>query len=441
MAWEPPAQLRGAHRAISEVVGSCTPDMRWNKIEAFAELSPTDATLASICWPSVLNKVWASAGGDDILPDVSQAAITSCLRHWNLEVWQRILHTHGIASVQGLQNYIEVWATQDSNVEAWIRGKHAVMGPTADIGGWLADYCYTQFLVLSGQARPTIKYRVVCNDLYKSLFCLLGGSELNPVRSGDILELLCWHAFEHNRGELILAIVWHSVNRGLPLPTETSSSSSAGPQASCSNRSGDAHANASGASYYIKPAVPTIDNRTKQPKQPPPIAAPDALCIKSGADSGAEAISMQEQSGIAKEIAERPVPGAPKKTNTNTNVKKDILKPLLALCVYDAVHMQWDVDNTEHELDISILNWRQTLGENFPEGEKVVKCMGKFFTEEPESNQAGKPRLDIVWPFSNGIWVRYHPGAAPIWSTDDLPTDAMKKRMQYGEKLRARARR
>ena len=105
---------------------------------------------------------------------------------------------------------------------------------------------------------------------------------------------------------------------------------------------------------------------------------------------------MQEQSGIAKEIAERPVPGAPKKTNTNTTVKKDILKPLLALCVYDAVHMQWDVDNTEHELDISILNWTQTLGEDFPEGEKVVKCMAKFFTEEPDSNQAGKPRLDIV---------------------------------------------
>ena len=98
-----------------------------------------------------------------------------------------------------------------------------LMGPTANIGGWLADYCYTQFLVLSGQARPTIKYRVVCNDLYKSLFCLLGGSELNPVRSGDILELLCWHAFEHNRGELILAIVWHSVNRGLHPPSETSS--------------------------------------------------------------------------------------------------------------------------------------------------------------------------------------------------------------------------
>ena len=93
---------------------------------------------------------------------------------------------------------------------------------------------------------------------------MLGGSELNPVRSGDILELLCWHAFEHNRGELILAIVWHSVNRGLPLPTETSSSSSAGPQASCSNRSGDAHANSSGASYYIKPAVPTIDNQHLQ---------------------------------------------------------------------------------------------------------------------------------------------------------------------------------
>ena len=101
--------------------------------------------------------------------------------------------------------------------------------------------------------------------------------------------------------------------------------------------------------------------------------------------------------------------------------------------------MQWDVDNTEHELDISILNWTQTLGEDFPEGEKVVKCMATFFTEEADSNKAGKPRLDIVLTFSNGIWARYHPSAAVIWSTDDLPTVAMKKRMQYREKLRARA--
>ena len=378
MAWEPPAQLRGAHRAISEVVGSCTPDMGWNRIEALAQLSPTDATLASICWPSVLNKVWASAGGDDILPDVSQAAMTSCLRHWNLEVWQRILHTHGIASVQGLQNYIELWATQDSNVDAWIRGKRAVMGPAADIGGWLADYCYTEFLVLSGQALPTIKYRVVCNDLYKSLFRLLVGSELHAVRSGDILELLCWHAFEHNRGELILAIVWHSVNRGLQPPTQTSSSSSPGPHTYYQNRSGDAH--------------------------------PTASC-------------------------------APKKKITKVNVKKDIFEPLLARCVYDEVDMQWAVDKTEHELDISILNWRQTLGKNFPEGEEVVKCMATFFTEEPDSNRAGKPRLDIVLTFSSGIWARYHPGAALIWSTDHLPTLAMEKRMQYRAKLRAHARR
>ena len=32
----------------AKVLGSCTPDMRWNKIKA----------CASICWPSVLNKVW-----------------------------------------------------------------------------------------------------------------------------------------------------------------------------------------------------------------------------------------------------------------------------------------------------------------------------------------------------------------------------------------------
>ena len=125
---------------------------------------------------------------------------------------------------------------------------------------------------------------------------------------------------------------------------------------------------------------------------------------------------------------------------TNVNVKQNIFKPLLARCVYDEDAQQWDMGNIEQDLDMYIFNWRQRLDEHYPEGLEVVKCTATFFPDEADSNQAGKPRLDIVVTFSDGTWARYHPGAPVIWSTDNLPTKAMEKRMQYKAKLQVRHR-
>ena len=96
-----------------------------------------------------------------------------------------------------------------------MQGSEACQKPTADIGGWLADYCNTAFLALSGQARANVIYAVVENALYRSLAELIGPIGLSAGKTGNVWEQLCWHAYEHDKGAFILAVIWNTSNRQL----------------------------------------------------------------------------------------------------------------------------------------------------------------------------------------------------------------------------------
>ena len=68
-------------------------------------------------------------------------------------------------------------------------------------------------------------YRVIDNKLYKGLAALIlpptptGAHEWNASRLGDVLECLCWHAYEQGDYCFILELIWNSTNRCLlPAP-------------------------------------------------------------------------------------------------------------------------------------------------------------------------------------------------------------------------------
>ena len=196
--------------------------MRWLKFEEFASSSAPDATLEDIDWPDILIQVWHNAvkntGGDNILPA------------WSMEKWQDMMFRNSLVNVNDLHQYTTMWATCDSNVRDWMQGRRRVDNATADIGGWLADYVHTKFLVQTGQARPTTRFRVIANQMYSSLHRAMNGTgddahlaHMNAVGVGNIFEHLCWHAFECNRGEFVLAVVWQAANRTLPLEASASS--------------------------------------------------------------------------------------------------------------------------------------------------------------------------------------------------------------------------
>ena len=67
----------------------------------------------------------------------------------------------------------------------------------------------------------------------------------------------------------------------------------------------------------------------------------------------------------------------------------------------------------------------------------------QFYADEPDPTPPkwpDRPRLDIVLHFADGTYVRYHPSALPIWSTEAMPTAAMIIRMRRKANLLKRRR-
>ena len=133
----------------------------------------------------------------------------------HLETWNKIVCACKVDTVAGLRSYVRAWGILDPCVSHWVHGYEACQKPTADIGGWLADYCNTAFLALTEQAKPNVIYMVVENALYRSLAELIGPFGWSAGKAGNVWEQLCWHAYEHDKGAFILAVIWNTSNRRL----------------------------------------------------------------------------------------------------------------------------------------------------------------------------------------------------------------------------------
>ena len=213
--WQPPApgKLRGKWRNIGEIITCCTDDMRWKFLQHVAQEHPV-MTLAGLKWHWILQQVWESAMKESVrISGVRRPA--DWHQEMNVETWQKILCACGLDTVEGLKDYVYFWCVHDRLVLKWMEGEVKCNKPTADIGGWLADYCNTAFLVLSKQAKSNTMYRVVSNDLYRGLADLIGPWGFSAERAGDVWEQLCWHAFEHDRGAFVLSVIWNTTNRCL----------------------------------------------------------------------------------------------------------------------------------------------------------------------------------------------------------------------------------
>jgi hypothetical protein len=89
--------------------------------------------------------------------------------------------------------------------------------------------------------------------------------------------------------------------------------------------------------------------------------------------------------------------------------------------------------------------WKQLLKADHPttHGSAAQPALesvsARFFENEPDANRGDRPRLDIVFTFSDGRWARYHPKATLIWSDDRLPSDAMRIRYNRAANLAKKA--
>ena len=104
----------------------------------------------------------------------------------------------------------------------------------------------------------------------------------------------------------------------------------------------------------------------------------------------------------------------------------------------------WDVKTAVEHIPVGNRqgpqSW-QELVERWPSERVLRSVVATFFEDEPDPNRGDKPRCDFVLTMDDDTWVRYHPQAEPIWSTDRLPSGAMQGRYNRRKNLERKLRR
>ena len=383
LPWQPPS-YPWRSRGLDEIIQCCTDEMKWKALKNFSMCSTAlYPALSDLPWSLIMHQVVQMAALEvGSLPLSATEQLT-----WSLTMWQETVQKAGLDTIKGLQQYLLQWKRDDSVVEAWLDGTLTCSPSTADIGGWLADYMHSLFTFLTEQGKPNMKYVVVPNKDYKSLCVLLdvwckshakAVCDRNPEKLGNILEQLCWHAYEHRQGVVILAIIWNTVNRCL----------------------------ASGAAteHILDSVTDELGAATEHTPAPPPQPVLYDFAIGQ---------TLSKRSG--------------------SRLRSELLKPLIA--EYVGQH----VEGRDIEIDLTTQRpypWQEVMaGQGLPRGLRVVRCTARFFSEEADSNTEPKfePRLDVVLYLDDGTYARYHPGIKLIYSNHP-PTGAIVQRRQLRRK-------
>ena len=125
--------------------------------------------------------------------------------------------------------------------------------------------------------------------------------------------------------------------------------------------------------------------------------------------------------------------------NSAKSLRRDVLDPLYFACVWDVATTQWLPASVDNPLPVNEGLWQRVLQDSYPTACALDSVCARFFVNEPDPNRSNRPRLDFVLSISDGSWVRYHPGAVLIWSTQTHPSQAMQNRYSHAAKLQRRA--
>ena len=95
----------------------------------------------------------------------------------------------------------------------------------------------------------------------------------------------------------------------------------------------------------------------------------------------------------------------------------------------------WHLPDCTGEQNRFSINWSQVDPVNLGHTE-VTDWKLEFYTDEADPQQycQDKPRLDIKLTLADHSWIRWHPDAEPIRSTEVLPSKAMEQRQNRQKK-------
>ena len=124
----------------------------------------------------------------------------------------------GMSTLEDLASYLHDWRAVSERVQAvldWHISPQEMCERNRP-GAWLADCMITELKVREQGSRSSVHYEAVGNVEYKIIAHKIGIAQEGATNSsannvGNQLECLCWVAFEEDRPEWIIALVWHAL--------------------------------------------------------------------------------------------------------------------------------------------------------------------------------------------------------------------------------------
>ena len=173
------------------------------RMQAFAT---TLTTLREIPWRRILEHLLTTAA---TRMDISFDAP---------KLLSEVVEAAGMSTLEDLASYLHDWRAVSERVRAVLDWQISPqeMCERNRPGAWLADCMITELKVREQGSRSSVHYEAVGNVEYKIIAHKIGiaqecatNSSANNV--GNQLECLCWVAFEEDRPEWIIALVWHAL--------------------------------------------------------------------------------------------------------------------------------------------------------------------------------------------------------------------------------------
>ena len=172
------------------------------RMQAFAT---TRTTLRDIPWRRILEHLLTTAATRINIPFDAPKLLSA------------VVEAAGMSTLDDLTSYLHEWRAVSERVRAVLDWQISAkeMCERNRPGAWLADCMITELKVREQGLRSSVHYHAVGNPEYQIIGQEMGiaqecGSNSSANNVGNQLECLCWVAFEEDRPEWIIALVWHA---------------------------------------------------------------------------------------------------------------------------------------------------------------------------------------------------------------------------------------
>ena len=199
--------LQKTGRLLCSIDSQC---MQWHRFEAVRTMTFDDTRLGDLDWRGLVKFIIAGA--------LRKIGLECAHYDVTAELWSDVVTRARLLSPDDLRSYLQEWSKFDPVVAGLVAGTRSTTKECADLGGWLADYCNTVLRVAMRASRADVKYVVVDNQTYASLarhtitpLSASGLRRLSVVDLGDIWETLVWHAYERDRPEFVMALLFATI--------------------------------------------------------------------------------------------------------------------------------------------------------------------------------------------------------------------------------------